>query len=1046
MSNTGATACAACAAGRYNTQMAQSVCVACASGHYSTAVGASASSVCTGCASGKASPGTARSSASTCIACPGQSVTWARGRYADTAGLPACKECPAGKLAGVGGLAACNAQGGGVSLCEAGKYSDGTDCQDCPAGRAKAETSPQDTAATCDACAKGTFQAQTAQAACADCPTGKFNKVVAATTCDAAISAGSTGSVATADQKQAVATTLKLNGFTVETFASAQDAFKTSVASLLAGVEAADVIITDVKDVANRRLRDAAAANRALLGIAGSGVTVMYEVQKPTASAAQSVQTAMAALDISTFVSTLRTTMTAASLTPPPALAAAIVVAPQVAATACGTGFFFATQGTTSTASCAQCPAGKFKPSAGAATAQCLACPVNFAQPQNGQASCTACAAGQVQPLMGKPSCAVPTNGCIAGKFFSGGVCSSCAPGRAQPATSATSCVACATGRYQAASGMATCTQCASGQIAAVAKTACNACPAGTSQAGPNTCSPCPFGTVQPASGKATCDACAASTQAQTISRILCTACSADKICAGGAAAARPKPTPALGQGNSTGGAAKQTLQSRLKKAVKNARERGTELTLYAVFGAVGILTLMFYRVLPQKLLRNLDQYSMAHYVKDGDPLIKRITPLGGAFAVLAICVGTMAGINLASAPNTLVGTSVSPLASDDTPKISFTLSVVALGSSNCSAIMGLQGGAADTTSAVAAASGGVGGCAFSYSCTDCDLLGEETRAFTAPWSFQRIEYTLAVQPGDPAAPLVSLTHVLEAPKDKLLWADGADGDALKRQQRERFAVTPDYFVDDTAEASRCTVEGECLGSQVSDSTTSTGRLSQAIATINTGKTAVGIAAQTQRFEFVFQRSSTKSVITKSNKLTPIQLATLCLNTLLSLLSVSAIAFKKLEPVLTKKLKVKAKGKKGGKETPAPIGKDDIAGALSAIVVRGDEQADDCGGAGDGGDVADGSAPDAELRDQVAQLTGTNEQQNEKIEQQNEKIEQLNETNQQQNEKIAAQQAKLEWLIEEVTSMAAGSHSGDDAAEEIRAATAADGGDDEDKE
>jgi hypothetical protein len=313
----------------------------------------------------------------------------------------------------------------------------------------------------------------------------------------------------------------------------------------------------------------------------------------------------------------------------------------------------------------------------------------------------------------------------------------------------------------------------------------------------------------------------------------------------------------------------------------------------------------------------------------------------------------------------------------------------------------------------------------------------------------------------------VSLTHVLEAPKDKLLWADGTDGDALKRQQRERFAVTPDYFVDDTAEASRCTVEGECLGSQVSDSTTSTGRLSQAIATINTGKTAVGIAAQTQRFEFVFQRSSTKSVITKSNKLTPIQLATLCLNTLLSLLSVSAIAFKKLEPMLTKKLTVKAKGKKGGKdkeggkEMPAPIGKDDVAKALSAIVVRGDEQADDCGGDGDSSDdVAGGSAPDAELKDQVEQqnekieqLEGTIEQQNEKIEQQNETNQQQNETNQQQNETnqqqnemIAAQQAKLEWLIEKVTTMAAGSRSGDDAVEEIRAATAADGGDDEGKE
>jgi hypothetical protein len=64
-----------------------------------------------------------------------------------------------------------------------------------------------------------------------------------------------------------------------------------------------------------------------------SGVTVLYEVLKPTASAAQSVQTAMAALDTSTFVSTLKATMAAANLTPPPALAAAIVVAPQVEAT-----------------------------------------------------------------------------------------------------------------------------------------------------------------------------------------------------------------------------------------------------------------------------------------------------------------------------------------------------------------------------------------------------------------------------------------------------------------------------------------------------------------------------------------------------------------------------------------------------------------------------------------------------------------------------------------------------------------------------------------
>ena len=150
--------------------------------------------------------------------------------------------------------------------------------------------------------------------------------------------------------------------------------------------------------------------------------------------AAQNVQTAMAALDASALVTTLKTEMTTAGLTPPPALAAAIVVAPQIEVTTCGAGYFFVNTGGVSASSCAECPAGKFKAAAGQASAQCEACHVNFAQPDTGQTSCAACAAGQVQPLMGKPSCELPTNGCTAGRFFGNGVCADCAPGRAQPA------------------------------------------------------------------------------------------------------------------------------------------------------------------------------------------------------------------------------------------------------------------------------------------------------------------------------------------------------------------------------------------------------------------------------------------------------------------------------------------------------------------------------------------------------------------------------------------------------------------------------------
>jgi hypothetical protein len=1010
---------------------AQSACTPCVAGRYSAIMGASASTTCIACGKGKASPAPAQTSSAACVNCLGQSVAHTTGKYADTAGMSTCKACPTGKLASVAGLAACNAQGGGASLCDAGKHSDGTDCQDCPVGRAKAGTSPQETPATCAVCTKGTFQAQTAQAACVACPTGKFNTVTSATACDAAVAAGTPGAVAPADQKQAVATTLKFNGFTVNTFASAQGAFKAAIASLIAGVEAADVIITDVKDVANRRLSAATAVamviSRALL--AGNGVTVQFEVQKPTAGAAQSVQTAMAALDASALVTTLRTEMTTAGLTPPPALAAAIVVVPQVEVTTCGAGYFFATQGATSAASCAECPAGKFKAAAGQASAQCEACHVNFAQAVTGQTSCAACPAGQVQPLMGKPSCELPSNGCTPGRFFSNGVCNDCAAGRAQPAALATSCVSCATGRYQPNTGKATCTKCDDGHIAATAQTACTSCAAGTSQTGLNACSACPFGTVQPESGKVACDACAASTKAQTGSRIACTTCGAQEICAGGAAAARPKPAPTSRQSNRTDTAA-PTLKTRLKKVVKKARERGAEMTAYFVFSAVGILVVLFHRVLPQNVLKKLDQYSMAHHVQDGAPLIKRITALGGAFAVLALCFGTVAAINIASSDNTLVGTSVQPLSSEDTPVASFTLDIVAYGSANCSVITGLQGGAADTVSAVVADS--TGGCAFSFTCLDCDLLGEVTRSFVAPWDVQHVEYTLSMDTGDPSAPRVRLSNALRAPAGKLLWA-GTDTATLKRQQRERFAVTPDYFVDETAEAAQCTTEGECLGAQASDSTTSAGRRWQSIAEVNADKSAISIAEQAQRFEFVFQRSTTKSVTTKSNKQTPIQLASLCLNTLLSLLSLSAIAFNKLEPVLSKKLKVKANDEKGGgdgddagkstnplfKARSTTHGQRHAAkDALSAIVVRdGEEATDDAGRAADG---AGGSAANAPSNREI--------QQNEKIEQLTKKIEQLTEKNeqqdakiQQQNEKSTVQQAKLDWLIKEVTSRTAGS-------------------------
>jgi hypothetical protein len=261
---------------------------------------------------------------------------------------------------------------------------------------------------------------------------------------------------------------------------------------------------------------------------------------------------------------------------------------------------------------------------------------------------CKACPTGKLAGVAGLDKCNAQggsVSNCEAGKYSDGTDCQACPAGRAKAeASPATSCPACATGHFQPDAGKATCTKCADGHVAAEAQTVCAACSAGKSQTGLNACTACPFGMVQPSSGKSACNVCATNTKAQAGVHTACTACGASEICAGGAAAARAKPTPASDQSSSSSTTQGFTLKASPKKAVKNAHDRSTEMAAYFILGTIGVLAVALHRLLPQGLLKKLDQYSMAHHVQDGEPLIKKITALGGAFAVFALSVGTMTG------------------------------------------------------------------------------------------------------------------------------------------------------------------------------------------------------------------------------------------------------------------------------------------------------------------------------------------------------------------------------------------------------------------
>ena len=225
---------------------------------------------------------------------------------------------------------------------------------------------------------------------------------------------------------------------------------------------------------------------------------------------------------------------------------------------------------------CAQCQAGKFKASVGAAA--CSDCPANTnaAQASDGRTdchcnagyegtiataqaddnACSQCEAGKYKAAAGLGAC----DACPLGKF-SGAIgqteCAGrCSTGKAGSSTGAqtesAACADCVAGKYADSPGQATCTDCekdtysaAVGATQAGTCTACPtnrysnpgsdavedcvACPVGTKTLGPNTCEDCPAGKYQDQAGASECKDCVAGTYQTNTKQADCTSCAAGK-------------------------------------------------------------------------------------------------------------------------------------------------------------------------------------------------------------------------------------------------------------------------------------------------------------------------------------------------------------------------------------------------------------------------------------------------------------------------------------------------------------------------------------
>ncbi|MBP3615950.1 MAG: hypothetical protein J6J27_03485 [Alphaproteobacteria bacterium] len=189
---------------------------------------------------------------------------------------------------------------------------------------------------------------------------------------------------------------------------------------------------------------------------------------------------------------------------PAPAPAPAPVPAPAPASVTCRPGTYKANSTT-----CTPCPAGKYSSSTDATS--CSACPTGQ-WAVAGSKSCTSCLTTGVATCDSKTgkvlSCqtgynllngacskpAVTAASCVAGQYFNGTSCVSCAAGKYSSA-GASSCSACSAGTYSVA-GSSTCSACSAGTYSAAGASSCSACSAGTySVAGSSSCLTCPTGT-----------------------------------------------------------------------------------------------------------------------------------------------------------------------------------------------------------------------------------------------------------------------------------------------------------------------------------------------------------------------------------------------------------------------------------------------------------------------------------------------------------------------------------------------------------------------
>lgn len=323
---------------------------------------------------------------------------------------------------------------------------------------------------------------------------------------------------------------------------------------------------------------------------------------------------------------------------------------------------------------CTRCPAGTFLQSSGAVSvSQCELCPPNtYSTTLSGTNSsvCLQCPEGAPHADAGSPSlesCSADEADvtCLSGYYYDSGTedCRPCAPG------------------YACVGGAVAATPCPAGHFSSAPEmTACTPCPAGTFSAAiaatsASTCQQCHVGFVALEAGSAACSTCN-SWEYAAADATHCESCDGtpSAMCLPGgtgplspAAVARIRKTqPAFGTAGAK--ATRPLVSANSQVFVDRADDSRSlasaadvdvpQLVIVIVAGAACVAALGLRRALPD-LVKQFDLFSLAHKVGEGDYVMRRKTRAGAILsAFFGVCV-ILLTLNLLTAPNTAVTTSL---------------------------------------------------------------------------------------------------------------------------------------------------------------------------------------------------------------------------------------------------------------------------------------------------------------------------------------------------------------------------------------------------